>query len=282
MRAFWKGSLSFGLVNIPVSVYLASEDKGLEFDMLHKKDLSPIRYAKICKLEENEIPYNEIVKGYEYEKGQYVIVEPEDFKKANRRKTSTIDIQSFSEIDEIDPIYYERPYYLEPDKKAQKAYKVLLEALKKSKKVAIGNFVFHNKEHFGMIMPQGDALVLIQLRYHNNIRAVDDLSLPQDIKATAQEIDVALQLIKNLTVPFEAEEFRDTYTEELMATIESKLKGKKAKGKGKETITTPSMKAGDLMHLLKASLNQSLKEPKEERKKVHRAPKPHAKTKRKR
>lgn len=279
MRAFWKGSLSFGLVNIPISVYLASEDHGLEFDMLHKKDLSPIRYARICKHEESEVPYNEIVKGYEYEKGEYVIVDPDDFKKANRKKTSTIDIQSFSSIDEIDPIYFERPYYLEPDKKAQKAYKILVEALKKSKKVAIGNFVFHNKEHFGMIMALGEALVLIQLRYQQNIRSMENLALPENIKTSAQEISMALKLIDQLSGPFKAEQYKDTYTEELMATIEDKLKGGK-KVKSKTAAKAPTIRSNDLMHLLKASLDKSLKEESAEPKKRAHIPTKKGKTKR--
>src|SRR5262249_10175282 len=140
MRALWSGSLSFGLINIPVRIYSATEARALDFDMLHKKDLSPIRFARICKAEEKEVPWQEIVKGYEYQEGEYVVLDEEDFKRASVKKTKTIEIIDFVEEIEIDPVYYEKPYYLEPGKGADKAYVLLRESLKKSKKVAIARF----------------------------------------------------------------------------------------------------------------------------------------------
>ncbi len=233
MRSIWSGSLSFGLINIPIKVYPAAEEHVLEFDMLHKKDLSPIRYARICKMEGKEIPYDEIVKGYEYEKNEYIVIDKEDFKAANAKKTSMIEIQHFAHLQEIDPIYFDKPYYLEPDNKSAKAYHLLKEALQKSKKVAVASFVFRNKEHFGILRPLDHILVLIQLRYQLEIRSFQELQVPKE-KISPKEMDVALMLINKLTQPFNPEKYHDTYTEELIALIEQKVKGKKPSKKNRK------------------------------------------------
>jgi DNA end-binding protein Ku len=154
MRAIWSGALSFGLVNIPVKLYSATAGMGLDLTMLHKKDISPIRYARICRADGKEIPYEDIVKGYEYQKGDYVILTDEDFKKASVEKTKAIEIESFVKESEIDPIYFEKPYYLEPEKGAQKAYALLRESLKKSKKIGLAKFVLRNREHLAAIRPK--------------------------------------------------------------------------------------------------------------------------------
>jgi DNA end-binding protein Ku len=269
MRAMWKGSISFGLVNIPVNAYPAAEDHTLEFHMLHKKDLSPIRFARICKEENKEVTYKDIVKGYEYEKGEFIVVDEEDFKAANAKKTSTIEIQHFTEISSIDPIYYEKPYYLEPDKKSGKAYTLLTEALLKSKKVAVANFVFRNREHIGVILPLREGLLLMQMRYHVEIRPFEKLELPKD-KVTAGELKMALTFIDQLTKPFEPEKHHDTYVEELMGVIEQKLKGKKIVHKKEKT--EPSYAARDLMHLLQESMKKTIEETNHKKKKIAPAP----------
>ncbi len=260
MRSIWNGALSFGLINIPVRVYPAAEEHALDFDMLHKKDLSPIRYARICKLDGKEVPYKDIIKGFEYEKGEYVIVDEKDFKAANAKKTSVIDIQHFTPLDAVDPIYFEKPYYLEPEKKGGgKAYQLLREALKKSKKSAIANYVFRNREHIGIITPSEEVLLLLQLRYAFDIRSYEELTLPKD-KIAPKEIDMALMLIDKLTQPFEPKKYHDTYTEELMGVIEQKLQGKKPSIKAPKV--RPVHEARDLMGLLQESLSKSLGEPK--------------------
>lgn len=255
MKAIWNGSIAFGLINIPIRVYPASEDHTLEFHMLHKKDLSPVRFARICKDENSEIPYTEIVKGYEYEKGQFIVVEDADFKAASAKKTSTIDLQYFTEIEGIDPIFYEKPYFLEPEKKSGKAYRLLWEALLKSKKVAIGNFVFRNREHIGVIMALPEGLLLIQMRYYAEIRSFEELNLPKE-KSTAPELKMALTLIDQLTQPFTPEKHHDTYVEELIKVIESKSKGKKAPVITK--AAKPQHEARDLMHLLQESMKKAV------------------------
>jgi DNA end-binding protein Ku len=252
MRALWTGSLSFGLINIPVRLYSGSESRGgIDLDMLHKTDHERIRYARICRADGKEVPWEDIVKGYEYAKGDYVILTDDDFKKANVRKSKTIDITEFSDEDEIDVRYFDKPYYLEPDKNAQKPYALLREALKRSKKVAIAKFVLRNREHLALVKPVGAALVLEQMRFANEVRPPSELKLPDKISATDKEIDMALALIKHLTEPFAPEDFHDTYTEELEDIIAAKAKGKKPPKQGKEPQPT---QVKDLMGMLKASL----------------------------
>ncbi|HSX41161.1 MAG TPA: Ku protein [Candidatus Saccharimonadales bacterium] len=254
MRALWTGSLSFGLINIPVRLYSGSESRGgIELTMLHKKDLSPIRYARICRADGKEIPFDQIVKGYEYQEGDYVVLTDDDLKKANARRTKSIDIEEFVHEDEIDVRYYEKPYYLEPDKNAAKPYALLREALNKSGRVAIAKFVLRNKEHLAAVKPVGKVLVLEQMRFPSDLRAPSKLDIPEASAATKKEIDMALALIDQLSAPFIPEDFHDTYTEELEALIEAKAKGKKPKAAGPAPKATPSK---DLMSMLKASLEK--------------------------
>lgn len=252
MRALWKGSLSFGLINIPISLYSAIEDRGLNFDMLHKKDLSPIRYARICKADGKEIPYQDIVKGYKYENGDYVVLVDEDFKQADVKKTKSVEILDFVEESEIDSIYFEKPYYLEPGKGADKAYVLLRESLKKSKKVGLARFVFHTREHMALIKPYGNLLILEQLRFESEIRNPADLNIPKTADASAREITMAIKLIDQLTAHFKPKSYHDTYTEKLLGIIEDKAKGIKHKVKKEKEPKTSGVT--DIMHLLKESL----------------------------
>lgn len=266
MKSIWRGSIAFGLVNIPINVYPATEEHTLEFHMLHKKDLSPIRFARICKADNEEVPFSEIVKGFEYEKGEYVVIDEEDFKKADVKKTSTIEIQHFTDIDQIDPIYFEKPYFLEPDKKAGKAYKLLHEALLKSKKIAIANFVFRNREHIGAILPFQGGLQLIQMRYHVEIRPFEALEMTKE-KITAAELQMALSIIEQLSKSFEPEKFHDTYMESLMGVIQQKLHGKKRVRAPKEAKI--SYEARDLMHLLQESMKKAISNTNHKKEKIH-------------
>jgi DNA end-binding protein Ku len=251
MRAIWTGSISFGLINIPVKVYSGAETRdGLDLHMLHNKDNSPIRYAKICKEEDKEVPFDEIVKGFEFRKGEFVILTDEDFENADAKKTSTIDIVEFTGEEQIDARYLERPYYLEPAKGAEKAYTLLREALKKSNKLAVSKFVLRQREHLAAIKPVGQVLILNQLRYPADLRSPGGLKLPTD-KPDKRELDVALAFIDKMTEPFIPEDFHDTYTEELEAAIEAKVAGKPAPT---ATAAASSKPTQDLMAALKASL----------------------------
>jgi DNA end-binding protein Ku len=254
MRAIWSGSLSFGLVNIPVKLYSGSQEgSGIDLTMLHKTDLSPIRYARICRADGKEIAYEDIVKGYEYQIGDYVVLTDEDFQKANIKKTKTIDIIEFTDQGEIDVRFFDKPYYLEPDRGAAKPYALLREALQRSGKVAVAKFVLRNREHLAAIKPLGAVLVLEQMRFTNEIRSSEGLNLPGKVATDKKEIDMALALINQLTEPFVAEDYHDTYVEELEQVIEAKAKGKKPATKGPAPSET---EVKDLMKVLKASLEQ--------------------------
>src|SRR6266542_2010801 len=255
MRPLWNGSISFGLINIPVRMFSAVESReGISFDMLHKTDHSPIRYARICKEEGKEVAWEDIVKGYEYQEGKYIVFTPEQLDKLDTEKSSTIDIQQFVSEGDIDIRYFEKPYYLEPVKGGEKAYALLRSALHQADMLGLAKFVMHEREHLAVIKPVGRALVLEQMRFPTDLRAGGDHTLPTDKEVSEREIEAALKLIKQETKPFIAEDFHDTYTEELEEIIKSKVKGAKPGKtplKKKETATT----ATDLMSALKASLD---------------------------
>ncbi len=254
MRPIWNGALSFGLINIPVRIYSASKENALKFKMLEKKSLCPISYLKVCRGTKKEVKYEDIVKGYEYQKGDYVVITSEDFQKAAPKKTKTVDIVSFSEESAIDTKYFEKPYYIEPDKKAEKAYVLLREALKRSKKVGIGRIVFKDREHICVIRPEGTMLVLIQLRFQDEIRDSGDLKIPDKSEYSKRELDIALMLIEQLTETFEASKYRDTYTDELQKVIDRKAQGKPIRVTVEKEPVPSDMR--DLMALLKKSLEQ--------------------------
>ncbi len=255
MRSIWSGSISFGLINIPIKMFSGVQyQQGLDLDMLHAEDHSPIRYAKICREDGKEVPWDEVVKGYEYREGDYVILTKEDFEKADQEKTNSLDIQQFVTEEEIDIRYFEKPYYLEPSKGADKAYALLREALHKAGRLALVKFVMRGREHIGTIKPIGRALVLLQMRYMSDLRESADLKFPSDKSVTKAELEMAMELIDQQTKPFAPEDFHDTYTEELEEVIEEKAKGKKPKARGKQPQET---KTKDLMAALKASMEKS-------------------------
>lgn len=266
MRAIWSGLISFGLINVPVKLYSATEEHAISFDLLHKTDLSPIRYARICKEDEKEIPYKDIVKGYEYQKGEYVVFDEEDFKKVNAKKTGTIEIVQFTKNEEIDSIYYEKPYLLEPDKGAAKAYALLREALAQSNTVAVVKFVFRHKESIGIIKPYGNVLILDQMRFASEIRQSKELDLPEKNLVDKKEIGMALQLIDSLTEKFKPEEFKDEYTHELRQALEAKVKGLPVSKKGK--AVPRSSKIHDITALLQESLDELRKTKKPRKRKA--------------
>lgn len=254
MRPIWTGSISFGLVNIPVRMFSGVHPRqGIDLDMLHKEDHSPIRFARVCRKDGEEVPWDDIVKGYEYRDGDYVVLTEKELNNLDAEKSQTIDIQQFVQEGEIDIRYFEKPYYLEPIKGGEKAYSLLHAALEQSDKLAFAKFVMHQREHLAVIKPVGRALVLNQMRFPTDIREGTDLNLPDGKKVTQDEIKVALKLIAQETRHFMPEDFKDTYTEELEDLIKAKTKGKKpAKHRAAHKDTRP----GDLMSALKASLNQ--------------------------
>lgn len=253
MRSIWSGSVSFGLINIPVKIYSASEERALKFRLLDKHGHCPISYAKICRSTGQEVPYENIVKGYEYQDGDYVILTDEDFAKVAPKKTKLIDITSFVDESEIPATMIDKPYYIEPEKKAEKAYVLLREALKRSKKVAIAKWVLRNKEHIAMVRPLDRALMLIQLRYEDEVRKPDDLHIPDKSSYTKKELEMALMLINQLEDHFKASDYKDTYTEDLKKIIAKKAKGKPIRVPAGEKEPTPT----DMRNLMEA-LRRSL------------------------
>jgi len=249
-RAIWSGSLSFGLVNIPIKLYSAVSDGRIDFDMLHKKDLSPIRFARICKLEEVEVPYEEIVRGYEYEKGQYVVVSDDDFERANIRLKKTITILDFVDESEIDSSYYEKPYYVLPDEGALKPYSLLHDALMTVKKVGVGHYVLRNREDLVLIRAAESGLILENIRFRDEIR---DAKWPKLAKGEKQEMEMALLLIDRLSKKWNPENYKDTYTEQLKKVIVEKIKGNAPTRLGEAPKPTA---VPDLMETLRRSLEK--------------------------
>ncbi len=261
MRPIWSGALSFGLINIPIQLYSGTTDRGISFDMLHKKDLSPIRFARMCKAEEKEVPWEEIVKGYEYEKGEYVVLTEEDFVKASPKRTKTLEISCFCDEAEIDSMLFEKPYFLEPGKGAGKTYLLLNEALKKAGKVAVATYVLHTKAHVGMIKPYGRGLILNQLRFESELKKFEEIELPV-AKIQPKELETAIKLIDQLTESFDASQYKDTYTDDVKALIEEKLNKKPRKKKAAAEEVQEFTPVEDIMSKLKASLDKYQPKPK--------------------
>ncbi|HEY0042856.1 MAG TPA: Ku protein [Flavisolibacter sp.] len=253
-RSIWSGAISFGLVNIPVKLQSAVQDENIDFDMLSKDDMAPIKYAKIDSKTGEEIAYKDIVKGYQYAKGKYVIVTDEDFAKARPEITKTIDIIQFVKEDEIDPIYYEKPYYIVPGKGAEKSYKLLMKALDETKTVGIAEFMLRNRAHICILKNHDGVLLLNQLRYHEEVRELPEVKTTERI--TPKEIQLATKLINQLTETFNPAAFKDTYITELKKVIKAKAAGKDIQiAEPRKTSATVK----DLMEVLKQSLENKKK-----------------------
>jgi DNA end-binding protein Ku len=251
MRAIWTGSLSFGLVNIPVKLFSAVQDSSLDLDMLDSKDHSNIKFKRVNESSGKEVAYEDIVKGYKLN-DDYVILEDADFEAADAEKTKTIEIFNFTDLNEIDSIYYEQPYYLEPDKSAMKAYALLRDALQASGKAGVSTFVLRNKEGLAILKPSGNVIVLNRIRFAQEIRDTSELKLPPVSKTKSKEMEMAQLLIKQLTEDFNIEKFKDNYTDKLLKIIKDKSKGKKRAPSKMKVVH----KQTDLMSMLKASLEK--------------------------
>jgi DNA end-binding protein Ku len=256
-RSLWSGSLSFGLVNVPVALYSAVRDRDLHFNQLHEPDGSPIETRRVCAQEGREVPWGEITKGYELEDGRWVLLNDDDMAAAAPRKSRTIDIESFVEEQEIDPIYYDRPYLLVPsDEGAARAYALLGEAMRRSGKVALGRFVFHAKEHLVGIRPLAERLTLTTMRFHDEVRTTKEIAEQIDTAAapTPEQIENAVAIIEELDVPFEPQRYRDEHRAHLEAIIKRKQKGQKIKVVVASEPAKPTPSAPDLMGALEQSL----------------------------
>lgn len=251
MRPIWKGALTFGLVNIPVGLYSATTRSDPSFRLLHARDQAPIAYRRVCTEENVEVPWPEIVKGYEYEKGQFVVMTKADFEQADVEATQTIDIRDFVRSDAIPATYFEQPYYLEPQQPGTKAYALLREALKRSERIGVATIVLRQREHLAAVQPAGEALTLTTMRFAHEIVPPSGLTLPGDAGLDRREIDLALQLVDTLAGEFDAEKYRDQYRDALLAVIEQKLQGRTP---ATPATRKPPTKVVDLMQALEASL----------------------------
>jgi DNA end-binding protein Ku len=275
-RSTWKGSISFGLVNIPVALYPGEKHEALDFTMLDKKNMSPVGYKRVNKQSGDEVPLDRIVKGYEYEKDQYVVLSDEELKRANVKATQSVDIIEFVKMDEIPFTYFDRPYYLEPMKKiGEKGYTLLRETLKRSGRVGIANVVIRTRQHLALLAPMGDLLVLNLLRYPYELRDAADLNIPYDVKVSSKEIEMAERLVDEMSAKWKPTKYKDEYKDDIMRLVERKI----ASGKTLEIEELPAGEAAprsadviDFMSLLKRSVQQNEKSRDKEKPHTSRAP----------
>ncbi len=251
-RSMWKGSIAFGLVNIPIELYSAVRDHRPKFRLLHAKDEAPVRYERVCQTEGKPVGWDELVKGYEYEKGQFVVLSKDDFKTAAIEKTKTIDILDFVDPAEIDERYFETPYYLQPGKGADRAYALLREAIRESGKVGIAKVILRDAQHLAGVEAIGDAIVLTMMRFADELADLADFKFPAAEGMRPQELKMAMQLIDSLSAKWQLEKYTDEYRDNLMRVIEGKLKGRRPKLQ--ERNTSQSADVVDLMARLRASL----------------------------
>lgn len=260
-RALWKGAIAFGLVHIPVSVHSAASSEGISFDWLDKRDMAPVGYKRVNKETGKEVTKENIVKGLEYEDGQYVVLTDEEIKGANVKATQTIDIVAFVDAGEVAPGYFETPYYLAPGTRGEKVYALLRETLRKENKIGIALVVLHTKQHLAALVPQGRALVLLMLRWASELRTDDDLELPStDLKKAGlreKEIAMAAQLVKDMTEKWDPKQYKDQFAADVMAMVKRKVAAGKTTTVEKPEASArqaPASNVIDLTELLQKSL----------------------------
>ena len=257
MRTMWKGAISFGLVSIPVRVFPATEEKGVRFNQLHAKDHGRIKYQRVCAKCGEEVQYQDIVKGYEYEKDRYVVLEEEELDSVPVESSRTIDIDQFVDITEIDPIYFQKAYYLIPEEAGVKAYALMREALADNSKVGIAKVAFREKEHLATIRVSNNVIVLETMYWPDEIRKAAFEELDKDVKVRPQEVQMAQSLIENLTDEWDPARYGDEYRQALLELIEKKVAGEEI-----EYVAPPeeAPKVVDLMDALRASVEATKKE----------------------
>jgi DNA end-binding protein Ku len=257
MRAIWKGSISFGLVNIPIALYPATRKEELKFRLLRKSDLSPVNYKRVAERDGREVPWDQVVKGYEYEKGKYIVLKDEDFQRVDLEATQTVDIQDFVDLHEIDPVFFYKPYYLEPQKGGDRAYVLLRDSLQESKKVGIAKVVIKTRQYLAGVKPEDGALVLELMHFAEELADTSKLHIPKKVDVGKREMNMATQLIDSMSSKWSPKKYRDEYREALMEVIEEKVEagGKEIEEKPKKA--PKPTKVIDLVEVLQKSLEQS-------------------------
>jgi DNA end-binding protein Ku len=265
-RAIWKGSISFGLVNIPVGLYAAETRDDISFKLLDRKTKSPIHYQRISEESGKEVPWDETVHGYELENGKYVVLSDEDLKRAAPEATQTIDIQGFVELHEIDPLYFDKPYFLAPDSKGTKAYALLRETLRRTGKVGIAKVVIRTRQYLAAVVARGesDVLTLELMRYAHELRDPAELEVPRGKAGVSEkELEIAKRLVEGMVEAWKPEQYKDDYRNDLMKLIEKRAKSGELEGSTKPA-PKPEPRGGkvvDLMALLKRSLDEGPRKP---------------------
>jgi len=256
MRSIWKGAISFGLVNIPVSLYSAEESNDLKFSLIDKRDESKIKYQRVNESTGKEVTWDNIVKAYEFDDGDYVVMTDEDFEKADVEATKTVDIETFIQRDELSLMYLEKPYYIAPTKGGEKPYVLLREALEKTEKIAIARVVIRTRAYLAAIYSLENVLVLNLIRFHDDLKSVEELKVPKSVKISDKEMELAESLIEGMTAEWNPEEYKDEYKDAVMKRIEakSKKKGKALDDEEQEEEKASSSKVVDIMDLLKKSV----------------------------
>jgi DNA end-binding protein Ku len=257
MRAIWKGSISFGLVNIPIALYPATRKEELKFRLLRAKDHSPVNYKRVAEKDGKEVPWDEIVKGYEYEKGKFVVLSDKDFQRVDLEATQTVDIQDFVDLDEIDPMYFYKPYYLEPLKGGDKAYVLLREALADGKKVGIAKVVIKTRQYLAGVKALKHALVLELMHFAEELSDAEKLNVPKKVEVGKREKEMAEALVKSMTSKWDPEKYHDDYREALLEVIEEKVESGGKEIEEKPKPKKESTKVIDLVAVLQESLAQS-------------------------
>ncbi|MCB4809817.1 Ku protein [Methylovorus menthalis] len=266
-RAIWKGAISFGLVHIPVELYPSHNAPGIDLDMLDRRDFSPVGYKRYNKTTGKEIHTEDIIKGYQYEKGEYVVLTDAEIRQANKEATQTIDIQAFVNVSEISPLYFEQPYYLKPTKGGEKVYALLRETLKTAERIGIAQIVMRTKQHLAALMVVDQVIVLNMLRYAEDIRPAEALGLPEEsaskVRVSDKEIKMAHALVEDMTEPWNPEQFHDHFREDILALVKKKTRNKQTHAvmEPEDDIPadTSSSNIVDLMALLKESIGRRIK-----------------------
>ncbi|WP_038167606.1 Ku protein [Verrucomicrobium sp. BvORR106] len=253
MRAIWKGSISFGLVNIPIALFPATHREELRFHLLRARDLSPVNYKRVAEADGKEVPWEQIVKGYQYEKGKYVVIKEDDFKRVDVEATQTVDIQSFVSLEEVSPLFFHKPYYMEPQKGGDRAYVLLREALVDSGKIGIAKVVIKTRQHLAAVKPQDEGLMLELMHFPDELMDMEEFKKPRESKISKKELDMAKSLINSMTDKWNPDGIKDDYREALEDMIEDKI-AHGGKSVGKAPVRKHPSNVVDLVAVLEQSL----------------------------
>ncbi len=256
MRAIWKGSVGFGLVTVPISLYPALHREDIRFRLLRGKDLSPVNYKRVAAVDGKEVDWDDIVKGYEYEKGKFVILKDEDFARVDIEATQTVDIINFVDLDEVNPLLFNKPYYMQAEKTGRKAYVLLRDALRKSNRIAMARVVIKTRQHLAAVKPQGNGLMLELMHFPDELRDTSEFESPADQKLAANEMKMALQLIDSMTEKWNPDDYTDEYRDSLQELIDKKVA---SGGKELPDEKTPTKRPSNVIDLA-AVLQRSIEE----------------------